>query len=217
MICWQTRLFDIRVWYIARERYHCSHIVIALALAVILHREVILHRSRTRAGHYHRLGLPTEQVGHVLAEVLDHQLNLLSHVDRIERQPASQLATSAFLINTLVVHHVTTDLERHFVAGVVLQHIEDKALLNRLLHGVKVEWSRRIVRAHGCRRIARAAEQAQGRVFWRSGEGEVAGIAWARARALPHGQALLLAQLLPLCFALSGQHVTQVIRGASAG
>ncbi|MNI54660.1 hypothetical protein D3C73_1095630 [compost metagenome] len=149
--------------------------------------------------------------------MLDDQLDLLSHIHRVERQPLGQFAPGALLVHALVIDHLAANFERHLVAGVVLQHIEDEAFVDRLLHGVEVERCRRVVGADGLRRVARATEQAQGRMLGRGGEGEVAGIAWARARALPHGQPLRLGEFLPLRLALPGQYIAQVIRRAAPG
>ncbi len=69
----------------------------------------------------------------------------------------------------------------------------------------------------GLRWVARTPEKARRRMFGRCGEGKVAGITRARARALPNRKPLLLGQLLPLRLALFCQHVAQVIGRAAAG
>ena len=112
----------------------------------------------------------TEQVRHVLAEVLDDQLDLLPHVHRVERQPLGQFAPGTLLVHPFVIDHLATDFERHLVAGVVLQHIEDKAFIDGLLHGVEVKRCRRVVGADGLRWVARTAEHTQRRMFGRGGE-----------------------------------------------
>ncbi|MNO86708.1 hypothetical protein D3C76_781170 [compost metagenome] len=84
VIGWQARLLHILVWRLAGERHHRLHVVVALALAVVLQRQVVFHRGRAGAGDHHGLGLASEEVRHVLAEVLDDQLDLLPHVHRIQ-------------------------------------------------------------------------------------------------------------------------------------
>ncbi len=65
----------------------------------------------------------------------------------------------------------------HLVVGVVLQHIEDKALFDRLAHGVDVEGLGLVLFRWGQGRIGQAAEQLQGFRLGGRGKGEVAEVA----------------------------------------
>ncbi|MNJ39964.1 hypothetical protein D3C77_348460 [compost metagenome] len=148
MVSRQSHLLHIRVGHFTGEGDHGPHIFVTVALAVVLQRQVVLHRGGARAGHHHGLGLATEQVRHVLAEMLNDQLNLLPHVHRVERQPLGQRTPGALLVHALVIDHLAADFECHLIAGVVFQHIEDEPFIDCLLHGVEMERRRRVIGTH---------------------------------------------------------------------
>ena len=117
------------------------------------------------------LALPSSRRRDVGAEVLDDDLDLLADVVRVQLHPVHQRLQRLGLLDLGVVRVVVPalvgELEGQLVAGVVLQHVEDEALLDGLLHRVEVERLRQPVRAL-------AAEQLQRLGLGRGGEGEVA-------------------------------------------
>ena len=68
---------------------------------------------------------------------------------------------------------VVGQFEGQLVRRVVLQHIEDEALLNGLPHRIEVERLRQVVGAGGLGRVGPAAEQLQCLGLWGGGEGDV--------------------------------------------
>ena len=80
--------------------------------------------------------VPIEQRRHVFAEVLDDDLDLLGDVVRVQPHPAHDAlhGGAAFDGLLVVVHAVVRQLERQPVRRVVLEHVEDEPLLDRLAH-----------------------------------------------------------------------------------
>ena len=107
-------------------------------------RLLVLHRGLAGVGHDHRLGLALEQVGDVGVEVLDDDLHLLADVGRVQLHPPHQALAWPQLSSTSPspLLGVAGDLQRGLVGLVALEHVEDVALLDRLLHRVQVELAR---------------------------------------------------------------------------
>ena len=76
-----------RVVHLAREGDQQADAV-ALPPDVVVHRAHPAHRLLAARGDHHRLGLPTQQVRHVLPEVLHHDLHAGGDVDRVQAHPA---------------------------------------------------------------------------------------------------------------------------------
>ena len=91
--------------------------------------------------HDHRAGLAADLVQrqHLLVEVVDHDLGLEPDRVVVALDVAAQLLLRALGVELRVVldrlHQLVVALDRR----VVLEHVEDEALLDRLLHRVAVE------------------------------------------------------------------------------
>ena len=96
--------------------------------------------------------------------MLHDNLHLLRDVVRVEAYPTHypfhRLATVDFLL--VIFLTVVSEFEGKLIWGVVLQHIEDEALLNGLAHGIDVESFRLVIRASGAAGIWDSAEQLHG-------------------------------------------------------
>ncbi len=150
--------------------------VAALALGQIVAKGVeVLDRALDAAGHHHCARLAADQVPrqHLFVEVVDHDLGL--EPDGVV--VAFDVATQLLLRPPGVELRVALDLPDELVVAVdwrvVLEHVQDEALLDRLLHRVAVE--RPVLhRAVGLR--LGLAEDLERPVLRRGGEGEVAGV-----------------------------------------
>ena len=141
--------------------------------------------------------------------MLDDDLHLLGDVVRVQPHPAHQALQRPALLHLAVVvlRAVVRQLEGELVAGVIAEHVEDKALLDRLLHGVDVERRGWLI-GRG------ATTEALDRLgLGRGGEGEVADRAVFGPRLHPGQQYILGRELLALGQLLGGQHLRQVARG----
>ncbi len=114
---------------------------VSLLPDVFVERQLVAHRLLARARHDHRLRPSVEHMLHVLSEVLDDDLDLLADVVRVQPHPAHQRLECPGLVHLLVVvlRTIVCELESHPIGRVVLEHVEDEALLDRLLHRVGVK------------------------------------------------------------------------------
>ena len=107
---------------------------------VIVEPQLVAHRFLARTGHHHRLRLTTEQPHDVGAEMLDDHLHFLCNVVIVQAHPLIEfhlgLAALHFLICRL---NLLRQVVGHLVIGVVLQHVENESLFNRLTHAVDVK------------------------------------------------------------------------------
>ena len=104
-------------------------------------------------------------------EVVDHDLGLESDGVVVAFDITAEFPVRLLPVELGVALHLLDELVVALDRGVVPQHVQDEALLDRLFHGVAVEGPV-LDRAVGLR--LRLAEDLQRLVFWRSGEGEVA-------------------------------------------
>ena len=114
----------------------------ALALPEVLpDRVVILDRALDAAGHHHRPGLAADLVErqHLFAEVVHHDLGLDLDGMFVAFHVAAQLFPGALGIELGIPLDLLDELVVARDRRVVPQHVQDEALLDRLLHGVAVE------------------------------------------------------------------------------
>ena len=137
---------------------------VALLLDVPIEALLVAHGFQARAGHHHRLGPAADLVPGDGLEVLDHHLGLLRDVVRVQLHEARQRLRGLLALDVRIVLAGLEQLEVGRVRRVVLQHVEDEPLLDRLPHRVAV------------RGLAVAAEHGERLVLRRGGEGEEAQI-----------------------------------------
>ena len=159
-----------------------DRLVGALALLQVVAEGVeILDRALDAAGHDHRPGLAADLVQgeHLLVEVVDHDLGLQPDRVVVALDIAAQLLLRPLGVELRVVldrlHQLVVAVDRR----VVLEHVEDEAFLDGLLHRVAVERPVLDLAAVGIR----LAENLQRLVLRRGGEGEVARVRSASCAA----------------------------------
>ena len=182
----ERRFADLGAAELMLAREGNDGLVRAFALHQVgLHRMEILDGTLDAAGHHHGPGLPADLAGgqHLLVEVVHHDLGF--QLDRVivALYIAPQLLFGLLGVELRVVLDLLDQLVVAVDGNVVLQHVQDEALLHRLLHAVVVE---RLVLdlALGIGR-QRLAEHLQRLVLRRRGEREVAGV----REHLPRGHA----------------------------
>ena len=196
---------------------------IALLLDVFVDSELPAHGLLAGAHHHHRLGLAIEQRPDELAEVLHHDLHLLGDVVGVELHPAHQLLEGGAALHLLRGEAVAVlgELEGHLVGGVVLQHIEDEALLDCLAHGIHVEGRRQVARAGGLVEIGPPAEEFERFGLRRGSEGHVgdAGLPGASTHlGRQQGFDVELAAIGQIGYLRSGENLFELVgRGAGLG
>jgi hypothetical protein len=116
----------------------------------------------------------------------------------VQTHPARQLDARLLRVHLLVVAIRVGDLPGGVVRGVVAQHIEDKAFLDGLAHGVQMERLRLVVGAGRQPWVGRATEQLQGLGLGRGGKGVVTDALVGRAGGHGSIQQLFGADLIPL-------------------
>ena len=140
----------LRVLDRAAERHQRAHVGVAVLGDVALERQHVAHGVQARRGDHHRLGASAEMVHHLLPEVLHHHLGLLLDVVRVQAHELGQRPRRLLLRQVRVVLHRLHQPEIGVVGGVVLQHVEDEALLDGLPHAVEVKCLRHC-RSRRCR------------------------------------------------------------------
>ena len=135
---------------------------------------VVVNRQLDAAGDYHSPGLAADQLPgqHLVVEVVHDDLGLLADGIFVPFYIAAQLALGLLTVELRIVlyglHEPVVALYRRVAA----QHIQDKALLDRLFHGVFVVGPALDLAAH----LIGQAKDFQGLVLGRGGEGKVAGV-----------------------------------------
>ena len=133
---------------------------VAPFLDVAIEALLVADRFQARPGHHHRLGPAADLVPRDRLEVLDHHLRLLRDVVRVQPHETRQGQRGRLALDVGIVLACLEQPEVGPVRRVVLQHVEDELLLDRLPHGVAV---------HG---PPIAAEHGERPVLRRGGEGE---------------------------------------------
>ena len=172
---------------------------------------LVADRFEARPGHHHRLGPAADLVPRHRLEVLDHHLRLLRDVVGVQPHEPRQRLRGLLALDGGVVLARLEQPEVRPVRGVVLQHVEDEPLLDRLPHGVAVH------------RPPLAAEHGEGPVLRGGGEGEEAEVRLPSplghaAEELFQVFPALLGGTLPRLFpkVLSAQHLLEVRRRLAA-
>ena len=101
---------------------------------------VIAERLLAAPSHHHGLGVSIKLLRHMAAEVLDDHLDLLGDGRGVQLGESRHLALRRTPLELWFVLNGLLKCIVRLVGHVVLQHVEDEALLNRLTHGVEVEW-----------------------------------------------------------------------------
>ena len=138
---------------------------------VLPDRVVVLDRSFDAAGDHHRTRLPADlaEPQHLFVEVVHHDLGLEPDGMFVTLDVATQLLPGALGVELGIRLDLLDELVVALDRRVVPQHVQDEALLDRLLHGVAVEGA-----VPGLlTRTVRLAEDLQRLVLGRGGEGEV--------------------------------------------
>ena len=165
---------DLRAAVLVLAREGDDAPIRALALGqVVGDGVVVLDGPLDAAGDHHGPRLPADllQRQDLLVEVVDHDLGLEPDGVVVALDVAAQLLRSPLGVELGVALHL---LDQPVVAlhrRVVPQHVQDEALLDRLLHGVAVEGT---VLDGAVRLRVGLAEDLQRLVLRRGGEGEVA-------------------------------------------
>ena len=113
---------------------------VALRLNVPIEALLVAHRFQARSGHDHRLGPAADLVPRDRLEVLDHHLGLLRDIVRMQPHETRERPCSPLALYVGIVLAGLEQLEVRSIRGVVLQHVEDELLLDRLTHSVAVHW-----------------------------------------------------------------------------
>ena len=115
---------------------------VAVLVQVGVEGLLVAHRVQARAGDHHRLGAAADLVARVGAEVLDHHLGLLGDVVGVQAHVAGERLGGLLLLDLGVVRDRLDEAVVGLVGGVVGEHVEDEALLDRLTRAVEVKGHR---------------------------------------------------------------------------
>ena len=133
------RVFLLAVLHRAGKRRQNVHIRILMLSNISLDLVEIPHRRQTGIRDNHHFPLTADLVAGRLAECLDDDRRLLADVVRVELlvflDELGGTALRQFRILRRILGNAVARLIRH----VIPQHIEDKALLDRLPHTVDME------------------------------------------------------------------------------
>ena len=159
---------------LAREGH--NRLVWALALAqIVTDGVVVLDFPLDAAGHHHRSRLPADlaERQHLLVKVVHHDLGLQPDGVLVPLDVAAKFLPRLLGVELRVALHRLGKLVVTAHWRVVCEHIENKTLLDRLLHGVAVE---RQMFHLAIQLGRRSAENLERLVLGRSGEGKIAGV-----------------------------------------
>ena len=155
---------------LAREGH--EGLIRALACQQVLpDRVVVLNRARDAVGHHHRAGLAADLVErhHLVVEVVHHDLGLELDGLLVALDVTAQLLLGAFRVELGIPLDRLDELVVARDRRVRPQHVQDEALLDRLLHGVAVKRAVLPLPA----RVVRLTEDLQRLVLGRGGKGEI--------------------------------------------
>ena len=138
----ERRLGHLHAAVLVLAREGDDGLVGALALAQVVADGVeVLDRPLDAAGHDHRPRLAADLVQreHLLVEVVDHDLGLEPDGVVVALDVAAQLLLRPLGVELRVALDLLDQLVVALDRRVVLQHVQDEALLDGLLHRVAVE------------------------------------------------------------------------------
>jgi hypothetical protein len=173
----ERRLAHLAATVVVLAREGDDRLVGTLALRQVrLEGVEVLDGPLDAARDHHRPRLPANLAGrqHLLVEVVHHDLGLEPDGVVVALDVMAQLLLCLAGVELGVVRRLLDQLVVALHRRVALEHVEDEALLDRLLHGVAVEGAV-LDLAFGVGR-QRLAENLQRLVLGRSGESEVAGV-----------------------------------------
>ena len=179
----ERRLADLRAAVLVLAGEGDDRLIRALALREIrLEGVEVLDGPLDAARHHHRPRLSADLARrqHLLVEVVHHDLGLEPDRVVVALDIPAQLLLRLLGVELRVVLDLLDQLVVAVHRRVGLEHVEDEALLDRLLHRVAVEGPV-LDLALGVGR-QRLAEHLQRLVLGRGGEGEVAGVGQHLAR-----------------------------------
>ena len=151
-------LGDLRAAVLVLAREGDDGLVAALALGQVVADGVeVLDGALDAARHHHRPRLAADlvQAEHLLVEVVDHDLGLEPDRVVVALDVAAQLLLRALGVELGVALDLLDELVVALDRRVVLEHVQDEALLDGLLHRVAVERAG----ASPCRRAAARARR----------------------------------------------------------
>src|SRR4030095_1073503 len=110
---------------------------------ILLNGVEILDRSFDTARDHHRPRLAPKlaKPDHLFVEVIDHDLGFEPNGVLVALHVPPELLPSPFYVELWVSRDRLDELVVALNRRVVVEHVQDEALLDRLLHGVAVEWS----------------------------------------------------------------------------
>ena len=135
-------LRDLPIAVVLLTRERDDRAIGALAVdEVRLERLVVLHRALDAARHDHRAGLTLDLLerDHLLVEVVDHDLGLEADRGVVALDVAAQLLARPLHVELGVALDGLDQLVVAVDRRVALEHVEDEALVDGLLHRVAVE------------------------------------------------------------------------------
>jgi len=132
---------------------------------------IVFNTAFNTAGNDHRTRLSTDlSLGNnLLMEVADHHIRFFGDGKRLALHKGTQLFLRLLLVKQRIIFHRLFQPIESVDRRIVFQHIQNKAFLNRLLHGVYVERAMfNLTGIHIC-----ITEGFQRLILRRSGKGKV--------------------------------------------
>ena len=115
------------------------NIIIALLLSVLLKRLTVFNGTLPGCGNHHSLGHTAQFCHDRGAEMLHDHLHALGNVGLVQFHKAGDLPLRLCGLTPWIFFDFLIDLIEGIVCRIVLQHIQNKAFLNGLLHGIHME------------------------------------------------------------------------------
>ena len=127
------------VLHLAGKGHQHIQVSIALLLDLPLELQQVAHRMEPGGRHDHGLGLAADLVPGYAAELLQHDSRFLGDIVGVQRLKLANRTHTRGGIQLWIVRDGLGNLVIHVVGHVILQHVQDKAFLNGLPHGIHME------------------------------------------------------------------------------